>query len=309
MFEALDLARQCDHIVADIRDGDRLTAALLEFDPEIIFHLAAQPLVRRAYREPVETFATNVLGTVNLLQSARNLKSLRMIVVITSDKCYEDVDGEWPLRETDSLGGRDPYSASKACTEIAVTAYRASYFSQTGAPRLITVRAGNVIGGGDWSQDRLVPDAVRAFSAGQPLRVRNPDAVRPWQHVVEALAGYLLLVDHVIATGKPCPDALNFGPAAHAVQPVSAVVDALRIAWGEDVKVICEAEPGAPHEAKVLMLDSTRAARILGWSPRLDLACAIELTVRWYREYYAGASPEAMRQLTTKQIDEFLATA
>jgi len=308
MFRVLGLARQCDHIVGDVRDADRLAKALADFDPEIVFHMAAQSLVRRSYREPVDTFATNLMGTVNLLEATRKLRSLKMIVVVTTDKCYENLETGRPMQETDPLGGHDPYSASKACTELAAGAYRSAFFAQDGGPHLVTVRAGNVIGGGDWSEDRLLPDAARSFSAGRSLQVRNPDAVRPWQHVIDALAGYLLVVDHVLA-GNPCPDALNFGPPEHAVYSVRRVVEAFKSAWNKDAKVIYQAEAGAPREATTLLLDSTRANRLLGWRPHLDLDRAVALTAAWYRQYYEGANPAKMKEITTSQIDSLLATA
>jgi CDP-glucose 4,6-dehydratase len=291
-------------VIGDIRDRDRLSSAMRAAQPEIVFHLAAQALVRPARAQPFETFSINVMGTAEVLEAVRVTPSVKAVVVVTSDKVYDNVEWEWPYRETDPLGGKEPYGASKACAEIVVDAYRHTYFS--GAERTVhiaTARAGNVIGGGDWAEDRLVPDAMRAFSQGQPLIVRNPAAVRPWQHVLEPLSGYLRLAQALLeGTQLPDKPAFNFGPHAEDAVPVSAIADQLvsrwsgGAAWRQDQG--CQ-----PYEARLLEVDSARARSGLGWSPRWRLRETLDRTVDWYKAHYAGKD---MRAFTLAQIDEYM---
>lgn len=269
----------------DIRDAGATQAALEQFAPEIVLHLAAQPLVRLSYRDPRLTFETNVMGTLNLLEAVRAQPSVRSVVIATTDKCYENREWPWPYREIDPLGGHDPYSASKACTEILAASWRASFAVSPERPIAIaTARAGNVIGGGDWAQDRLVPDAVRAFCSGETLAVRNPAATRPWQHVLDALCGYLLLAERLHADGNRFAEAWNFGPDSSAERPVSEVMEVLTPFWGEDASWQAHHASG-PHEASRLALDSSKARQRLGWRPRLDFEAAIALTAHWYRRH------------------------
>jgi CDP-glucose 4,6-dehydratase len=299
LFRSSRLAERMTSHETDIRDLAALRAQLRAAAPEIVLHLAAQSLVRRSYADPVGTFATNVIGTVNLLEAARETDSVRVFVNVTSDKCYRNLEWAWPYREIDALGGADPYSASKACAELVGAAYRSAFFAagpnaQTGAPTiaLASARAGNVIGGGDWSADRLLPDCVRAFSAAQPVELRNPQAVRPWQHVLEPLAGYLLLAAR-LARDPACADAWNFGPDDGDARPVAWVVEQAARHWGAAAS--WRAQPGDhPHEAGQLRVDSAKARALLGWRPRLTLDQALAWTVEWYRRERAGDDTAAV---------------
>lgn len=303
LFETARVAPLMNSHLADIRDPDATTSTVASEQPEIIFHLAAQPLVRHGLRDPLATFATNVMGTAHVLEAARRCATVRAVIVVTSDKCYENHPSPRGYRESDRLGGHDPYSASKACTEIVAQAWRSSYWSTPDAPLLATARAGNVIGGGDWAEDRLVPDLVRAARAGRPAPIRNPGAVRPWQHVLEPLGGYLLLGAYLLAGGRRFASAWNFGPALEDMQPVSALCDALAPTLG----VRWETDTGDhPTEATILRLDNTRACLELGWRPRWALGRAIEQTGEWYARHAAGADA---RTLMLEQIEAYSATA
>lgn len=274
----------------DIRDGAALAAFAREARPSVVLHLAAQALVRVSYADPAGTFATNVGGTVNLLTALRGAPELEAVVVATTDKVYANDEAGRPFVETDALGGHDPYSASKACCEIAVASLRDSLF--VGGPRIATARAGNVIGGGDWSADRIVPDMVRAAARGDALELRSPDAVRPWQHVLEPLAGYLAFAE-ALATGRTAETALNFGPDPEAFARVRELVDAMRDGLG--LAQGWRPQPGEhPREAGLLTLDSTRARDTLGWRPLLDFRSAAEWTARWYADWRAGADARAL---------------
>ncbi|MBS2034849.1 CDP-glucose 4,6-dehydratase [bacterium] len=285
----------------DLANLSQLREAIRAAQPEIVFHLAAQPLVRESYRDPLGTFSTNVLGTANLLDSLRGLSSVRAAVIITTDKVYQNQEWAYPYRETDQLGGHDPYSASKAAAEIVTASYRSAFLAQQGV-RVASARAGNVIGGGDWSAERLVPDCLRAFAAGQPVQLRYPRAVRPWQHVLEPLSGYLLLAQKL--TGGPGFECgWNFGPSGdegHA--EVGQVARRLGELWGEDARVELSQQTDAPHEAGLLRLDVSKAAGELSWRPRWKLERALRATVEWQKEFLQG-SPA--RGLCHKQIEEF----
>ena len=289
--------------IADIRDGAALAAAMGTARPSIVLHLAAQALVGRARAEPAETFDTNVMGTVRLLDAVRATPSVEAVVVVTSDKVYDNVEWPWAYRETDRLGGKEPYGASKAACEIVLQAYRHSYFSGDRTVPIASARAGNVIGGGDWAAVRLIPDAVRAFAAGRPLVARNPAAVRPWQHVLEPLTGYLRLAQ-ALTQGLVLPEdgALNFGPEAADAWPVARVIDAVAARWGEGA--CWRQDPGVqPYEARLLEVDSARARALLGWTPKWRLEAGLDRTVDWYRAVQAGDDPRAV---TLRQIEEHL---
>jgi CDP-glucose 4,6-dehydratase len=296
--------------VADVRDPAAVARAMRDADPEIVIHMAAQPLVRAGYHDPVQTFAVNVMGTAHVLEAARGCPRLRAIVVVSSDKCYETTGREGAYVETDAVGGADPYSASKGCVELVTASYARSFFARPNDGRshdvvVASVRAGNVIGGGDWSVDRIVPDFFRAVSAGQPLLVRNPDAVRPWQHVLEPLGGYLLLLERIVARGRGLGGAWNFGPDRASFWPVSALVERLAAAWGNGA--CWQQDSGAhPPEAVHLRLDSGKAQKKLGWRPRWPLDQALERTVAWTKSYEASAD---MRKICRAEIDEYLASA
>jgi CDP-glucose 4,6-dehydratase len=284
----------------DVRDGAAVAEAVAALEPDVLFHLAAQPLVRLSFEEPVATYETNVTGTANVLDAAVRART-RAVVVVTSDKCYAPRADGAPCREGDPLGGADPYSSSKACAELVAAAWRQS-FGSGGGPAIATVRAGNVIGGGDWATDRLVPDAMRAAQEGEALRVRNPDAVRPWQHVLNPLAGYLEVAQR-LGEDAAAADVWNFGPEPGDELPVSAIADRLAALWGEGLEWRAEGD-GGPAETAVLRLDSTKARERLGWAPRWDLDEALAATVDWFRAWSAGAD---VRGITAAQIAAFTA--
>jgi CDP-glucose 4,6-dehydratase len=289
-----------ESVIADIRDADRLREVVETHRPEVVFHLAAQPLVRYSYDNPAETFHTNVVGAANLLDAVRAVGSSKATVVITSDKCYRNNEWEWGYRETDTLGGHDPYSASKAAEELVVSCYRDSFFAQAKMP-LASTRAGNVIGGGDWSADRIVCDAIRAFEAGKPLGVRNPASTRPWQHALEPIGGYLLLAARMLAEPGRYTEPFNFGPDPTAVYDVGRLCDMAAAAWGAGASWEQVGHAGG-HEAGLLALDSTRARHALGWSPVLSVTDAVEWTVGWYRARFDGAD---MATFSAGQIADY----
>jgi len=288
------LARVADavegHHLCDVRDAAALSAAVRSARPEIVFHLAAQPLVRASYREPVETFASNVMGTAHLLDALRGLESVRVGVIITTDKVYSNKECPYPYREDDPLGGHDPYSASKAASELVIASYRAAFLAEQGVA-LASARAGNVIGGGDWSEDRLIPDAVRAWQSGRPLRIRRPDAIRPWQHVLDPLAGYMALAERAWQT-PALAGAYNFGPQTHEAATVREVIELARQAYGG--AVFLEDGSQGPHEASWLALEVARARTVLGVRPRWRLTEAITRTMAWYKAQAEGANVRSL---------------
>ncbi len=291
IFSACNLEGVIDSRIGDIRDRERLRGAFEESQPEIVFHLAAQSLVRRSYREPLATLETNVIGTANLLEAVRHTPSVLAVVVVTSDKCYENPENARAFHERDSLGGADPYSASKGCAEIVAHAWRRSFLENRDPPvALATARAGNVIGGGDFAEDRIVPDAIRAFSQDQVLCVRNPEAIRPWQHVLEPLSGYLALARALIERGPKFSGAWNFGPQDSAAATVAQLVELLSNAWDGARWRVQPADDGLA-EARALWLDTAKARKRLGWRPRLSLREAVDLTVEWYRAALAVSGP------------------
>ncbi len=292
LFEAARLGELIDHVEGDVRDLEAVTAVIAATRPEIVFHLAAQPLVRLSYEQPVETYATNVMGTVHMLEAARQVGGIAAFVCITTDKCYANREWIWPYRESDAMGGRDPYSSSKGCAELIVSAYRQSFFSVDGGLALASVRAGNVIGGGDWATDRLVPDLVRAFERGDAPVIRSPEAVRPWQHVLEALGGYLLIAERLFAGEERFADAWNFGPADNDARPVSWIVEQMQAAWGGAADPIPFAGVSL-HEAGLLRLDCSRARALLGWQPALPLRDALDWIVVWHKAVADGADARA----------------
>ncbi|MDR3599027.1 MAG: CDP-glucose 4,6-dehydratase [Desulfosporosinus sp.] len=302
LFKVLELQQKITHVVGDIRDYDKLKGLIKRFQPEIIFHLAAQPLVRLSYAEPRMTYETNVMGTVNVLEAARSTPSTRVLVNITSDKCYENKEWDYAYRENDPLGGYDPYSSSKGCAELVAAAYRSSYFTSESGLRLASVRAGNVIGGGDWAVDRIIPDIVRTLVLDKPVQVRNPDAVRPWQYVLEPLSGYLWLAYQLWQVGVVYDGAWNFGPPSRSNIPVRQVVDQALRTWGRGEWTDAECSGLKLHEAGVLKLDCSKANNLLHWEPVLDVEETIVRTVRWYFDYYHGHDPKGMWARTVAEI-------
>lgn len=308
-----DLARVQNDMVADVRadlrDSGLVATALTDANPHIVLHLAAQSLVRPSYDDPLGTFATNVMGTAHVLEAARRCASVRAVVIVTTDKCYENQEWVYPYREVDRLGGHDPYSASKACAELVTACWRQSFPGMDGmsAPHIASARAGNVIGAGDWANDRLLPDCSRAFSQGNPVRLRYPHAVRPWQHVLEPLAGYLLLAESLCSEkGSDFAQAWNFGPDANSDAPVGKVAQDVAAFWGQGARVEIENSPKNPHEAGLLRLDSTLARLRLEWRPRWPLARALSETVSGYKLHAEGGD---LRALVLAQIDAYLATS
>ncbi len=305
LFEVAGVTQGMNSVIGDIRDGAALGKAMREAAPDIVIHMAAQALVRHSYVDPVETYSTNVMGTVHVLEAVRKTRSVRAVVNVTSDKCYENREWVWGYRENEPMGGFDPYSNSKGCAELVTSAYRNSFFSpSTYAEHRVAIasgRAGNVIGGGDWAADRLVPDIMRAVSAGRPVVIRNPHAIRPWQHVLEPLSGYLLLAQKLYEDGIAYAEGWNFGPGDDDARPVQWIVERLVQQWGEGAR--WELDQGDhPHEAHYLKLDCSKARMRLDWHPRWQLGHALEMIAAWQR---AWLTKKDMRRITLEQIDQY----
>lgn len=302
LFEVANVSDGIVSIIGDVRDLSHLKKEMRSHEPHIVIHMAAQALVRSSYDDPVETFSTNMMGTVNLLEAARHTGSVRAVVSVTSDKCYENREMLWGYRENDPMGGYDPYSASKGCAELIVSAYKRSFFAKSGIA-LASVRAGNVIGGGDWSEDRLIPDIVGGLVTDQPIAIRNPNATRPWQHVTEPLAGYLMLAERLWEQGNDFAEGWNFGPNEDGAKSVAWIVDYLRSKWGGAKQNWFVDAGDHPHEAGYLKLDCAKAKARLGWQPKLDLAIALDWVLEWYQAFHAGDVD--MRVLTEQQIARY----
>jgi CDP-glucose 4,6-dehydratase len=302
LYELARVGELVDGITADVRDFPAVRDAVASVRPEVLIHMAAQPFVRRSFREPRETYETNVMGTVNVLDAIREAGDVRVAIVVTSDKCYDNREQGRPFTEADPMGGRDPYSNSKGCAELVADAYRHSFFAGADTTRVATARAGNVIGGGDWGEDRLIRDIMAAAVAGEPIPIRNPTAVRPWQHVLNPLAGYLQLAA-ALWDDPRFVGGWNFGPALEDARPVSFITDRLREMWPGDLR--WEVDPGPhPHEAQFLALDSTKAREELGWTPAWDLDEALRRIVEWYVALDAGAD---MRDVSLEQAGAYIA--
>jgi CDP-glucose 4,6-dehydratase len=305
LFEVAEVGKGMTSIVGDIRDLGQMRKAFSESSPEIVIHMAAQALVRYSYIEPVETYSTNVMGTVNLLEAVRGTDSVKAVVNVTSDKCYDNREWVWGYRENEAMGGFDPYSSSKGCAELVMAAYRNSYFHsdkyQEHGVAMASGRAGNVIGGGDWADDRLIPDIVRAIAQGKPVNIRNPHAIRPWQHVLEPLSGYLVLAQKLFEEGTNYAEGWNFGPNDEDARPVEWIVDKLTQSWGEGASWVLDGG-NHPHEAHYLKLDCSKAKTRLGWHPRWHLEDALGAIIEWQRAYRDGNN---MRELTLRQIDAY----
>lgn len=286
LFELTQLENYISSEIGDIRNLEVLRISMLEFDPEILIHMAAQPLVRLSYEHPVDTYMTNVMGTVNVLEAARLCKNLKSIVSVTTDKCYENKEWYWGYRENEAMGGHDPYSSSKGCAELVTTAYRKSFFFEEGTPALASARAGNVIGGGDWAADRLIPDVLKAFNQKVAVTIRNPLATRPWQHVLEPLSGYLILAEDLFLKGKDYAGPWNFGPNDDDCKSVEWILDKMVEYWEGKVEWKLDNEPN-PHEARFLKLDCSKAKNLLRWEPKWSIEDALRRIHDWNAAYLA----------------------
>jgi len=310
LFEALNLKRNIKHIIGDVRDDKHLLSVFKKYRPQFVFHLAAQPMVRLSYEEPKLTYETNVLGTVNVLEAIRKTNSVRVCVVVTSDKCYENKEILRGYKENDPMGGYDPYSSSKGCAELIIAAYRQSFFNPQKYNKghkvaLSSVRAGNMIGGGDWGNNRLVPDCVKAIAKNKTIVIRNPKSVRPWQYVLEPLGGYLWLGGVMFENGAKYSCALNFGPSNKEAILVKKIVGLVIKYWGKGKCKNCAFH--GPHEAGLLRLDICKANRLIGWRPAYDLDTAIKRTVSWYREFYNKAGRDKLYRLSVEEINGYMA--
>jgi CDP-glucose 4,6-dehydratase len=286
LFEKANVAQNMDSEIGDITDLNHITESMTGFNPEVLIHMAAQPLVRLSYQEPVLTYATNVMGTVNVLEAARKCTNLKAIVSVTTDKCYENKEWAWGYRENEPMGGHDPYSSSKGCAELVTAAYRKSFFNENRTTFLASARAGNVIGGGDWSEDRLIPDILRAFENNEPVIVRNPLSTRPWQHVLEPLSGYLVLAQHLFEDGNSFAEGWNFGPKDEDCKPVSWILDKMVENWENGAKWEVD-KNNNPHEAGYLKLDCSKAALQLNWYPKWNLEDTLKSIIKWHQNYIA----------------------
>jgi CDP-glucose 4,6-dehydratase len=302
LFELAHVDEGMTSILGDVRNLNDVRTAMFNHEPEIVFHMAAQPLVRYSYMHPVETYDTNIMGTVNVLEAVRQSKTAQSVIIVTSDKCYENSEWVWGYRENDRMGGRDPYSSSKGCAELITAAYRSSYFTRrddlSQSKSIATVRAGNVIGGGDWAEDRLVPDIVKAIIDNRSVIIRHPDAIRPWQHVLEPLCGYLMLAERLCTRGEEFAGAWNFGSGHEDARPVSWIVELITSLWGGEARWELDSADHL-HEAMHLRLDCSKAKSLLGWLPKLHLSEALEWTVEWYQGYRQNRN---MGELTADQI-------
>jgi CDP-glucose 4,6-dehydratase len=299
LFEVAKVAEGMESEMGDIRNLEVVTASMLAFNPEVLIHMAAQPLVRLSYTEPVETYSTNVMGTIHVLEAARKCKKLKSIVSITTDKCYENKEWPWGYRENEPMGGHDPYSSSKGCCELLIASYRNSFFNTTDTPALASVRAGNVIGGGDWSDDRLIPDILKAFEKSSPVIVRNPLSTRPWQHVLEPLSGYLVLAEELYTNGDNFAGGWNFGPKDEDCQSVEKILSTMIKIWGTGASWQLDTNSN-PHEAGFLKLDCSKAGQQLKWSPKWNLEFTLKSIVDWHKEWMQNSD---MKKQCLKEIN------
>jgi len=307
LFDIAKIGEITKSYFADIRDLENLKQSLRECEPEIIFHLAAQSIVRSSYKAPIETFSTNIMGTANVLEGIRDLNSVKSAVIITSDKCYKNNEWLWGYREVDSLGGYDPYSSSKACAELITSSFRDSFFninnSDSHSAKIASARAGNVIGGGDWADDRLIPDIIKSIQKNNVVNIRNPEAIRPWQHVLEPLHGYLLLAEKLYSQDVSFAEAWNFGPNESNVRSVRAFIELFRELWGEEFNHIFERQATSSHEATYLKLDSSKANLLLNWEPKWNFEEAIKRSISWYKAFM---SKDNMYAYSINEIQDYL---
>ena len=301
LFELADLKSQMLSEIGDIRDYKTIESSISQFQPDILIHMAAQPLVRRSYQDPLETYSTNVMGTVNVLEAAKQARHLKAVVSVTSDKCYENKEWYWGYRENEPLGGHDPYSNSKACAELVTSAYRDSFYYSDDSAFIASARAGNVIGGGDWAEDRLIPDILKAFEKKTPVIIRNPMARRPWQHVLEPLSGYLILAESLYNHGTEFAEAWNFGPKDEDCKPVGWILEKMQKQWGKGASWELD-KANNPHEAAFLKLDWSKAESRLNWQPKWRLEKALELTINWHKHWASGTK---MSNICLEEIEQY----
>ena len=287
LFTVAKVGQNMDSEIGDITNIKHITDSMIAFNPEILIHMAAQPLVRLSYQEPILTYSTNVMGTVNVLEAARKCTNLKSIVSVTTDKCYENKEWEWGYRENESMGGHDPYSSSKGCAELVIAAYRRSFFNTNNTPSLASARAGNVVGGGDWANDRLIPDILKAFEKNEPVVIRNPMATRPWQHVLEPLSGYLVLAQHLFEEGDAFAESWNFGPKDEDCKSVGWILEKMVAKWGRGVTWELD-KNNNPHEAGYLKLDCSKSAMKLHWHPNWNLDYTLDSIVNWHQNWLSG---------------------
>ena len=300
LFKQANVAEQMESEIGDIRNLEQLTKSMVSFSPDILIHMAAQPLVRLSYQEPVDTYTTNVIGTVNVLEAARKCSNLKAIVSVTTDKCYENKEWEWGYRENESMGGHDPYSSSKGCAELVTSAYRRSFFSSKNTASVASARAGNVIGGGDWAEDRLIPDILKAFENTESVVIRNPLSTRPWQHVLEPLSGYLVLAQELFLNGDVFAEGWNFGPKEEDCKPVSWILDEMVTYWGNNASWSLD-KNNNPHEAGFLKLDCSKASNRLKWNPKWNLQLTLKSIVDWHQIYSNGGDikKQCLKEINT----------
>ena len=300
LFTQANIAAEMESEIGDIRNLEQLTESMVSFSPDILIHMAAQPLVRLSYQEPVDTYTTNVIGTVNVLEAARKCSGLKAIVSVTTDKCYENKEWDWGYRESEPMGGHDPYSSSKGCAELVTSAYRRSFFNSDNTASLASARAGNVIGGGDWAEDRLIPDILRAFEKSETVVIRNPLSTRPWQHVLEPLSGYLVLAQELYLNGDDFAEGWNFGPKDEECKPVNWILDQMVTHWGNNASWILD-KNNNPHEAGFLKLDCSKAANRLKWKPKWNLNFTLKSIVEWHQIYSSGADikKQCLKEINT----------
>lgn len=301
LFEEASVADGMQSEIGDIKDLDKLMISMTNFAPEIVIHMAAQPLVRLSYKKPVETYSTNVMGTVNVLEAVRNTFSVKAVVNVTTDKCYDNKEWIWGYRESEAMGGNDPYSSSKGCSELVTAAYRSSFFNSPVSAKIASARAGNVIGGGDWAEDRLIPDILLSFDNKATVAIRNPYATRPWQHVLEPLSGYLSLAESLYIYGDKFAGAWNFGPKDDDVQPVSVIVEYIAQCWGDGVTWAYD-KSTHPHEAQMLKLDISKARELLRWNPKWNVYKSLDLIIKWHKDWYCGKD---VKKLSLEQIKQY----
>jgi len=309
LFEALALDKKLIHIIGDVKDEKNLFSVFKKYQPEFVFHLAAQPLVRFSYKDPKFTYETNIMGAINVLEAVRKTKSVKVCIMVTTDKCYENKEWVYGYRENDAIGGYDPYSSSKACAELIISAYRNSFFNLKDYGKihnvaLSSVRAGNVIGGGDWGEDRLIPDCMRTLSQNKTINIRNPHSTRPWQYILEPLNGYLLLGSKMYKDGVKYSSAWNFGPNDENIITVNELVKLVIKNWGNSTYKIDNSNH--PHEAGLLKLDISKARRFLGWNPIYNISETIERTIKWYKYFYNGVEKEKLYKITVNEIWDYV---